>query len=121
VVEESTLLGRESDVAATLVLREAVRSAQDHVLHRGCDIANVNEALAHLFMTVMPVHERLAAMAAADPAGPVAAVLGHLRTAFGAATQGQAGPAVVGVITAAATSMRLAADEPPQVDSARWR
>ncbi|TDV57323.1 hypothetical protein [Actinophytocola oryzae] len=95
---------------ARRVLRDAVRFAQDHVLHRGCDLANVNEALAHLFVTVIPVFDRLKAMAAVAPTGPVALVLGHLRTAFGSATRGLPEPAVASMITAAATSFRLDED-----------
>lgn len=106
------------------VLRHAVQAAQRELLESTCDLASVDEALARLFTELAPVHDELAATAAADPGGPVAAVLAHLRTTFAHAAAGDPDPAVIGVITAATTAIRLADDTAltrEYADVARWR
>jgi hypothetical protein len=108
----------------TPVLRRAVQTAQRELLDGTCDLASVNEALAGLFAELAPIHDQLAATAAADPEGPVAAVLAHLRVSFGHAVAGRPAPAVNGVITAATTAIRLADDRALDLeytDSVRWR
>lgn len=97
----------ESGVGATRLLRDAVRSAYEHVLRRGCDFSTVNEALAELLVAVTPSWDRLMSTAAALPAGPSAAVLKHLRAAFSHITQGLPGPAVVSMIAAATATYHL--------------
>lgn len=118
-----TLVRRECEVAAEQVLREAVHTAQDGVLRRGCDLANVNHMLADLFTELSPVFDRLETAACAAPGGAVAVVLGHLRLAFGHAASGRPAPAVTSLVTAAASTFRLAdaAVLDAEVDAARWR
>jgi len=109
---------------AAAVLRQAVQAAQRTLLLSGRDLADVNEALAGLFAEMAPVHDRLAAVAAANPGGPVAAVLAHLRVSFANATAGRPEPAINSVITAATTAIRLADDvalDREYADTARWR
>lgn len=118
-----TLVSREGVVDAERVLREAVRTAQDGVLRRGFDLATVDHMLADLIMDLAPVLARLEATACAEPAGPVAVVLGHLRFAFGYAARGMPDPAATSLITAAAAAFRLAdaATLDTEADTARWR
>lgn len=101
----------ENDVGATCLLREAVRSAYEHVLRRGCDLSTVNEPLAALRVAVAPSLDLHRSTAATLPTGPTAAVLKHLRCAFGHAARGLPGPAVVSMIAAAAATYRLGDDE----------
>ena len=105
------IMGCESEVGATRVLRAAVWSAYEHVLRRGCDLATVNEALAELFVAVVPEWERLMLIAVALPAGSTVAVLEHLRWAFDHAARGLPGPAVVSLMAAAALRFHLVDDE----------
>ena len=108
----------------TPVLRQAVQSAQRKLLLSGRDLADVNEALARLFAELAPIHDELAATAAAHPGGPVAAVLAQLREGFGHAVDGRPEPAINSVITAATTAIRLAdaaALEREYADTGRWR
>ena len=106
------------------MLRQAVQTAQRKLLLSGRDLADVNEALAGLFAELAPIHDELAAMAATEPHGPVAAVLAQLRVAFAHAVEGRPEPAINGVITAATTAIRLADDTTlsrEYADAARWR
>jgi hypothetical protein len=102
-------------VTATRVLRDAVRSAQDQVLRQGCDLASVNEALAELLNQLLPVHDQLVHVAAAEHGGPVGAILEYLRCAFGNAARGLPDPAVSFVVTAAATTYRLGGEDLPDL------
>jgi hypothetical protein len=108
----------ESDIGATCLLRDAVRSAYEHVLRRGCDLPTVNEALAELLVAVAPSLDRLMSTAAALPAGPTAAALEHLRCAFGHAARGLPGPAVVSMMAAATTTFRLVDSEAHDAEGA---
>lgn len=106
------------------MLRQAVQNAQRDLLHGTRDLADVNETLAGLFAELAPINDQLAATATADPDGPVAAVLAHLRTGFAQAAAGHPDPAVNSVITAATTAIRLADDatlDREYADPARWR
>jgi len=106
------------------VLRQAVQNAQRKLMLSSRDLAEVNETLAGLFAELAPIHDQLAANATADPEGPVAAVLAHLRAGFGQAAAGRPDPAVNCVITAATTAIRLADDatlDREYADPARWR
>ena len=108
----------------TPLLRQAVQSAQRKLLLSDHDLADVNEVLATLFAEVAPIHHQLAAVAAAAPHGPVAAVLAQLRDSFAHAAAGRPEPAINGVITAATTAIRLtdaATLEREYADQARWR
>lgn len=108
----------------TPVLRNAVQTAQRELLAGMCDLASVNEALARLFAELAPIHDELAATAADDPGGPVAAVLAHLRVTFAQAAAGRPAPAVNSLITAATTAIRLTDDIAMAMefaDTARWR
>jgi hypothetical protein len=108
----------------TPVLRQAVQNAQRRLLLSGRDLADVNEALAKLFAELAPIHDQLAATAAAAPGGPVAAVLDQLRAAFAHAVDGRPEPAINSVITAATSAIRLADAatlEREYADAARWR
>ncbi|MBB4909540.1 hypothetical protein [Actinophytocola algeriensis] len=108
----------------TPVLRQAVQTAQRRLLLSDRDLADVNEALASLFAELAPIHDQLAAAAAAAPGGPLAAVLDQLRVSFGHAVDGRPEPAINGVITAATTAIRLADAatlEREYADAARWR
>ncbi len=110
---------------ATRVLRVAIRVAQEDVVRRGWEQASVNETLNDLLQVLAPVYDQLAAMAEAEPTGPVAAVLAHLRRAFGLAVEGFPESAVSSVITAAVTAVRLTAEDDVLgtecADIARWR
>ena len=106
------------------MLRQAVQTAQRKLLLSDHDLADVNEALARLFAELAPIHDELAATAAAAPHGPVAAVLAQLRESFAHATEGRPEPAINSVITAATTAIRLADDatlEREYADTGRWR
>lgn len=106
------------------MLRQAVQTAQRRLLLSDRDLADVNEALASLFAELAPIHDQLAAAAAAAPGGPLAAVLDQLRVSFGHAVDGRPEPAINGVITAATTAIRLADAatlEREYADAARWR
>ena len=106
------------------MLRQAVQTAQRKLLLSSRDLADVNEALAGLFAEVAPFYDELSAVASCSPQGAVAAVLGHLRGAFGHAARGLPESAVNCVITAATVAIRLADDvalEREYVDSGLWR
>ncbi len=108
----------------TPVLRQAVQSAQRKLLLSRRDLADVNEALAGLFAEVAPFYDQLSAAASTSPGGAVAAVLSHLRGAFGHAARGLPESAVNCVITAATVAIRLADDmalDREYVDAGRWR
>lgn len=111
MINDADLTRREREADATRVLRDAVRSAQEQMLRRGCDLASVNEVLADLLKALLPVHTQLASVAATHPVGPVAAVLEYLRCAFGHAARGLPEPAVSFMVTAAATTYRLTDDD----------
>lgn len=106
------------------MLRQAVQTAQRKLLLSGRDLADVNEALARLFAELAPIHDELAATAAAAPGGAVAAVLDQLRAGFGHAVEGRPEPAINSVITAATTAIRLADAttlDQEYADTALWR
>jgi hypothetical protein len=93
---------------AVLILCTAVQVAQQELLGSPRDLANVNEVLAAVFVDVAPIYGLLRDMATAQPAGPVAAMLAHLRVAFGHAASGRAELAVTGMVNASVTAFRLA-------------
>jgi len=106
------------------VLRMSVRRAQDALLSGPRDPAGVNAVLVDLAAELAPSFPHLLAEADAQPGGPVAAVLGHLRVAFNNAAGGRPDQVVCAVVTAAATGFRLADDaalDAENVDFARWR
>jgi hypothetical protein len=109
---------------APRVLREAVRSAQEGVLRRGWEQASVNQTLDELLDVLAPVYDQLRALAATEPAGPVAAVLAHLRRAYDLAIAGYPESAVASMITASVTAIRLVDDDALAtdcVDVGVWR
>jgi hypothetical protein len=93
------------------------------MLRTDCDLASVNEVLATVIGEVEPIYPQLEAMAAARPAGPVAAALLHLRSAFGHAAGGRPESAVSSVVTAAAMTSRLDDEslDTESGDPGRWR
>lgn len=94
------------------------------MLRTECDLASVNAVLATVIVEVEPIYPQLEAMAVAQPAGPVAAVLLHLRSAFGHAAGGRPESAVSSVVTAAAMTSRLdhvAALDTEGDDRGLWR
>ncbi len=106
------------------LLRRVVLAAQHELLATRRDLESVQRVLAALLTALAPVERELEAMAIAQPTGAVAAVLGHLRVAFTHTAAGRPDPAVSSVVTAAATSYRLADDEVLDAeadDLARWR
>jgi hypothetical protein len=105
------------------LLRKAVQSAQHELLAGPCDLPSVDVVLATLFTDLTPVYRQLEAMATAQPGGPVAAVLAHLRVGFTHAAAGRPAPAVSSVVTAAATTFRLADEDALDTDAdlGRWR
>jgi predicted HAD superfamily Cof-like phosphohydrolase len=106
-VNEAALICREGDVNAASALFDAVRSAQDHLLRHGSDLASVNHALADLLAVLLPVYGRLVSMAIAHPTGAVATVLRHLRRAFGQAACGLPETAVSAVVLATVWTYHL--------------
>ncbi len=105
---ESIVLVQESGGdCAVRVLHETVQVAVHGMLGTACDLASVNAVLAAALVAVEPIYPQLEAMAAAEPTGPVAAALFHLRAAFGHAAGGRPEPAVSSVVTAAAMTSRL--------------
>lgn len=92
------------------------------MLSRRRDPAAVNNVLVALAAELAPAFPHLHAAAEAQPRGPVAAVLAHLRAAFAHAAGGRTDDAVSTVVTATATTYRLADETTLQVaDHARWR
>lgn len=98
------------DIDAVYLLRTSVRRAQEATSSSPRDLVWVHHVLADLATALTPVSAHLEAVAAAQPAGPVAAVLGHLRQAFTYAAAGGAEQAVSCVLTAMVTAFRLADD-----------
>jgi hypothetical protein len=107
VTESIVLVQESSGDCAVRVLHETVQVAVHGMLGTACDLASVNAVLATVLGAVEPVYPQLEAMAAAQPAGPVAAALFHLRAAFGHAAGGRPEPAVSSVVTASAMTSRL--------------
>ena len=110
---------------AVNLLRRVAQAAQHELLATRCDLESVQRVLSALLAALAPVERELEAMTIAQPTGAVAAVLGHLRVAFTHTAAGRPDPAISCVVTAAATSFRLADDEaldaePETGDLARW-
>jgi hypothetical protein len=97
---------QREEVDAVRTLGAAVRAA-DAVLSDGHDLTGVKEVLVTVFADVAPVYGLLDAMAVAWPAGPVAAVLGHLRDALGHVVDDRAELATVDMHNAAVAAFRL--------------
>lgn len=100
---------RSENEAVTLLLR-SLQHAQRDLLANQPDTARVNEVLADLAAELAPGFPHLYAVADAQPFGPVAAVLAHLRVAFAHAASGRSAPAVTSVVTAATNAFRLTGD-----------
>lgn len=124
MIENAVLVGYRAGADAVPLLRRVVLAAQHELLATRRDLESVQRVLAALLAALAPVERELEAMTVAEPTSAVAAVLGHLRTAFTHTAAGRPDPAVSSVVTAAATSYRLADDEALDAeadDLARWR
>lgn len=88
-------------------LGATVRAADAVLSHGRHDLRGVKEVLVTVFADVAPVYGLLDAIAVAWPAGPVAAVLGHLRDALGHAVAGRAELASTGMHNAGVAAYRL--------------
>jgi hypothetical protein len=121
VTESIALVHESGGGSAVRVLHETVQVAVHGMLRTACDLASVNAVLAVVIDEVEPIYPQLDAMAAAQPTGPVAAVLFHLRSAFGHAAGGHPESAVTSVVTAAAMSGRLDHLATDGDDVGRWR
>lgn len=88
-------------LGATVRAADAVLSGGRH------DLRGVKEVLVTVFADVAPVYGLLDAIAVAWPAGPVAAVLGHLRDALGHAVGGRAELANLAMHNAGVAAYRL--------------
>lgn len=91
------------------------------MMRTACDLASVNAALATLTGEVEPVFPQLQALADAQPAGPVAAALFHLRSAFGHAAAGHPESAVSSMVTAAAMTGQFDPADTESDDIGLWR
>lgn len=109
-VINDVVTGDVVDVDAVSLLRISVRRAQELMSSSPRDLVWVHQVLADLAAALAPVSAHLEAVADAQPAGAVAAVLGYLREAFTHAGAGRAEQAMSCVLTAMVTAFRLADD-----------
>lgn len=105
-------------------LRAAVQAAQVELLKDPVDRTHVERTLAALLTDLGPVSDKLNALVTAEPAGPVAHVLAHVRAACGHAVSDRPEAAVTSLVTASAMAFRLADDAALATDRSdfgRWR
>ncbi len=121
MIENAVLVSYRAGVDAVPLLRRVAQAAQQELLATRRDLDSVQRVLAAILAALAPVERELEAMGSAEPTSAVAAVLGHLRMAFTHAAEGRADPAVSSVVTAAATSYRLADDAALDAEASRDR